>query len=200
MDEVDGMAGNEDRGGMAELIQLIKRSKIPIICMCNDRNSTKVRNLANYCFDLRFQKPRAEQIKAAMMSICFKEKINNKITPDALSQLIIGCNQDIRQVLHHLTMIKAGTREGGEKMDENKAKIEADRAQKTSIKMGPWDVCRKVFTASEHKSMSLIDKSDLFFHDYSIGPLFNQENYLVVTPEAAKFDAKKVFLKITYIQ
>ena len=44
MDEVDGMAGNEDRGGMGELIQLIKKSKIPVICMCNDRNSPKIRN------------------------------------------------------------------------------------------------------------------------------------------------------------
>ena len=193
MDEVDGMAGNEDRGGMGELIQLIKKSKIPVICMCNDRNSPKIRNLANYCFDLRFQKPRAEQIKAAMMSICFKEKI--KIAPDALTQLIIGCNQDIRQVLHHLTMIKAGSSEGQEKMNENQAKIEANKAQKTSIKMGPWDVCRKVFTATEQKGMSLIDKSSLFFHDYSIGPLFNQENYLVVTPEAANFDKKKVKTK-----
>ena len=196
MDEVDGMAGNEDRGGMAELIQIIKKSKIPVICMCNDRNSAKVRNLANYCFDLRFQKPRAEQIKSAMMSICFKEKV--KITPDALNQLIIGCNQDIRQVLHHLTLIKAGAKEGEEKLGTEKAKIEADRAQKTSIKMGPWDVCRKVFTASDHKGMSLIDKSDLFFHDYSIGPLFNQENYLAATPEAAKWDRNKV-LKITQL-
>lgn len=63
MDEVDGMAGNADRGGMAELIQLIKKSKIPIICMCNDRNHQKVRSLSNYCFDLRFQRPRVEQIK-----------------------------------------------------------------------------------------------------------------------------------------
>ena len=81
-------------------------------------------------------------------------------------------------------------------MDEAKAKVEADRSQKTSIKMGPWDVCRKVFTASEHKTMSLIDKSDLFFHDYSLAPLFNQENYLAVTPEAANFDSKKVRVKL----
>ena len=63
MDEVDGMAGNEDRGGMQELINLIKSTKVPIICMCNDRNSQKVRSLANYCFDLRFQRPRVDQIK-----------------------------------------------------------------------------------------------------------------------------------------
>mgnify|MGYP001797017826 FL=1 len=63
MDEVDGMAGNEDRGGMQELIQLIKSSHIPIICICNDRQSQKIRSLANHCFDLRFQRPRVEQIK-----------------------------------------------------------------------------------------------------------------------------------------
>ncbi|KAK6010855.1 hypothetical protein OSTOST_24078 [Ostertagia ostertagi] len=33
MDEVDGMSGTEDRAGIAELIQIIKESKIPIICI-----------------------------------------------------------------------------------------------------------------------------------------------------------------------
>lgn len=56
MDEVDGMGGNADRGGIAELIQFIRKTQIPIICICNDRNNQKIRNLANYCFDLRFTK------------------------------------------------------------------------------------------------------------------------------------------------
>lgn len=54
-----------------ELIQLIKQTKIPIICMCNDRNHTKVRSLSNYCFDLRFQRPRIEQIKVSMKTKYF---------------------------------------------------------------------------------------------------------------------------------
>lgn len=63
MDEVDGMAGNEDRGGLQELINLIKSTDIPIVCICNDRNNPKMRTLANYTFDLRFPKPRLEQIR-----------------------------------------------------------------------------------------------------------------------------------------
>ena len=55
MDEVDGMSAG-DRGGIAELILLIKKSKLPIICICNDRASVKVRSLANYCLDLRFRR------------------------------------------------------------------------------------------------------------------------------------------------
>ena len=31
MDEVDGMAGNEDRGGIAELIALLKTSKVRLL-------------------------------------------------------------------------------------------------------------------------------------------------------------------------
>ncbi|XP_059086267.1 replication factor C subunit 1-like [Tigriopus californicus] len=186
MDEVDGMAGNEDRGGIAELIQLVKKSQIPVICMCNDRNHQKIRSLANYCFDLRFQRPRVEQIKGAMMSIIFKEKIN--ITPDALTEVIAGCNQDVRQVLHHLSLIKA--RESSIKMTGTEAKTEADRSKKTSIKVGPFDVVRRVFSAKEQEGMSLMDKSDLFFQDYSLGPLFTQENYLLHVPKAAKGDPK----------
>lgn len=174
MDEVDGMAGNEDRGGVSELIQLIKTSRVPIICICNDRSQTKMRSLANYCFDLRFYKPKLEQIKGPMMSVAFKEGI--KIKPEALSEIIISCNYDIRQVLHSLSMLSAGatsiTKEslgGGE--------------GKTSIRKSPFDVVRKVFQPFDgRRELSLREKSDLFFTDYSLMPLFVQENYLQVKP------------------
>ena len=42
MDEVDGL-GAGDRGGSQALIRMIKKSHIPIICICNDRGSQKVR-------------------------------------------------------------------------------------------------------------------------------------------------------------
>ena len=51
---------------------------------------------------------------------------------------------------------------------------------------GPFDVCRKVFAGVEEAAtMSIHDKADLFFQDYSFGPLFVQENYIHVTPRCA---------------
>ncbi|KAM4049422.1 replication factor C subunit 1 [Anomaloglossus baeobatrachus] len=188
MDEVDGMAGNEDRGGVQELISLIKGSKIPIICMCNDRNHPKIRSLANYCFDLRFQRPRLEQIKGAMMSVAFKEGL--KIPPPAMNEVILGANQDIRQVLHNLSMWCASSKA----LTYDEAKSNANNAKK-DIKMGPFDVVRKVFVGGEETAhMTLIDKSDLFFHDYSMAPLFVQENYIHVKPAAAGGNVKKHLL------
>ncbi|XP_055642071.1 replication factor C subunit 1 [Toxorhynchites rutilus septentrionalis] len=178
MDEVDGMAGNEDRGGLQELIGLIKASHVPIICMCNDRNHQKMRSLVNYCFDLKFNKPKVEQIKGAMMSVCFKEGL--KLAPGVLDEIISGTGCDVRQTLNHLALYSTGA-----STNAAHAKKEAEAARK-DVKMGPWDVVRKVFSAEEHKTMSIHDKSDLFFHDYSMAPLFVQENYLKVTPKVPK--------------
>ena len=36
MDECDGV-GAGDRGGLQALMQVIKMSKTPIVCICNDR-------------------------------------------------------------------------------------------------------------------------------------------------------------------
>ncbi|VEN38222.1 unnamed protein product [Callosobruchus maculatus] len=176
MDEVDGMAGNEDRGGIQELMNLIKTSNFPIICMCNDRNHAKLRTFVNYCFELKFSKPKAEQIVGAMLSVCFKEGI--KIAPKALLEIITGTGCDIRQTLNHLTMWSAAEKN----VSFETAQKESEGAKKDTV-LGPWEVVRKVFTRAEHENMSLADKSRLFFFDYSIGPLFVQENYLSVVPK-----------------
>ena len=177
MDEVDGMAGNEDRGGMQGLIA------IPGICICNDRQHQKIRSLANYCYDLKFSKPRVEQIRGAMLSVCFKEGISLK--PEALDEIIMGANQDVRQVLHHLSMLASD-----KTLSTEKAKLEASKSKK-DMKLGPWEVVKKVFSADEHRGMSIHDKTALFFQDYSFGPLFVQENYPHVVPNASKGDVKR---------
>ena len=72
MDEVDGMGGG-DHGGLAELIQMIKNSRVPIICICNDRQSQKIKSLLPYCFDLKFKRPQKGQIAKAVISIAEAE-------------------------------------------------------------------------------------------------------------------------------
>lgn len=75
---------------------MIKSSCIPIICICNDHQSSKMRSLTNHCYLLTFTHPKVGQIKGAMMSICFKEKV--KIEPQVLIEIIMASGQDMRQV------------------------------------------------------------------------------------------------------
>lgn len=56
-----------------------------------------------------------------------------------------------------------------------------------NLRLGPFDVIRKVFAPHiDGKPVSFAEALELFFQDYSTGPLFVQENYLNVRPVAAK--------------
>ncbi|XP_020279206.1 replication factor C subunit 1 isoform X2 [Pseudomyrmex gracilis] len=168
MDEVDGMAGNEDRGGLQELVNLIKHTDVPIICICNDRFNTKMKTIVNYCYDLKFPKLRVEQIRSSMKSLCYKEKI--EISTQDLDHLIESTNHDIRQVINHLEFLSSQT--------SNTETI--NKPSKKDFKLGPFDVVKMAFNAEEQKKLDLNNKISLYFHDYNIAPLFIEENYLSV--------------------
>ena len=72
MDEVDGV-GAGDRGGIAALIRIIKATRCPIICICNDRQSQKLASLVNHCYDLKFQRPPIMAIKQLVMRVAKAE-------------------------------------------------------------------------------------------------------------------------------
>lgn len=188
MDEVDGMSGNEDRGGIQELIGLIKKTDIPIICMCNDREHRKMRSLINHVFELGFAKPSTQQIKGAAMTICFREGI--KIDGNTLEQMITTAGNDVRQVLNHLSMWAATHKNrNADVSDDNDTEYKLNQKD---ITFGPWQVTRKQLDYNSYQTMSLSERSRLFYHDYSLGPLFMQENYLNVNPyEYTKLKSKK---------
>ena len=57
----------------------------------------------------------------------------------------------------------------------------------TDHAQSPFDVVRLVFAPRNgNKELSLSEKSDLFFHDYSMAALFVQENYLSAKPASAR--------------
>jgi len=50
-----------------------------------------------------------------------------------------------------------------------------------------FDICRKTFASGdEMMRMTLSDKIDLFFHDYSLVPLFAYENYIGAIPYSSR--------------
>ncbi|KAJ2796510.1 DNA replication factor C complex subunit Rfc1, partial [Coemansia helicoidea] len=180
MDEVDGMSGG-DRGGGAELIQLIKRSRVPIICICNDRQSTKVRSLAGYCEDLRFRRPTEAQMRARLSTIAFRE--NLRIEPNAIGQLVKSTHNDIRQIIN--LMSSYALKNASMSYLDSKTFATANRKE---VAMGPFDAISKYLSCGENMELSFADKIDLYYSDYSIMPLFVQENYIDTWPNGAGGD------------
>ncbi|KAI9502182.1 replication factor RFC1 C terminal domain-containing protein [Coemansia spiralis] len=184
MDEVDGMSGG-DRGGSTELIQLVKRTRVPIICICNDRQSTKVRSLANYCEDMKFRRPTEQQMRARLNTIAFREGL--KLEPNAVAQLVQSTHNDIRQIINLLSSYSLN--KSSMSYMDSKA---FSTLNKKEVSVGPFDVIGKYLNGAENMGMSFADKLDLYYNDFSIIPLFVQENYIDNRP--ARADSELGFL------
>ncbi|KAF8318220.1 DNA replication factor C, large subunit [Clavulina sp. PMI_390] len=177
MDEVDGMSGG-DRGGVGALNALIKKTRIPIICIANDRRSQKIKPLLSTCYNMPFTKPTAQHIRSRLMTIALREKI--KIAPNVIDALIEGANSDIRQVLTMLSTWKLSH----DDMNFDEGKKLARENQKHMI-MTPYTILDRLlgpYTFSETSRETLNDKMDYYFQDHSFVPLFVQENYAKTTP------------------
>ncbi len=184
MDEVDGMSGG-DRGGLAELVLLLKQSLVPVICICNDRNNAKIKNLARYCVDLRFQRPTAIAIQGRIQAIAKKEGI---VFPSSKSnviqELVQSTGSDIRQILNVLNTYRQ-TSNAGSTSSKDKAP-------------------QSIFTATEHlftswRKESFSEKMQHYTNDTGAMPLMVHESYLKTVPEIANKlgggDKKKTELK-----
>lgn len=169
-DEVDGMSSG-DKGGTSAMIDIIKKARVPIICICNDRQSPKIRNLANYCYDIRFQKPNNEAVLNRVLQILMRENI--KGSKSAVRKVIEASGNDIRQVL---TALELWARTSSE-LTDSEAQASTDLSSKdTHIMTNNFEAASKLLNSSGSK---LKDRQDLFFIDYELIPLLVHENYLL---------------------
>ncbi|OLY80451.1 Replication factor C subunit 1 [Smittium mucronatum] len=178
MDEVDGMSGG-DRGGATELIKIISDTKVPIICICNDRMSQKIRSLANHCEDIRFKRPGYAQFRSRIMSICHREGL--KIDPAAADQLSTATQSDMRQVLNILSTWKLSR--DSMTYDEGK---KFSTINKKEVTVGPFEVIGRYLNSGSYRDMSFSEKINLYFNDFSLIPLMIQENYIENSSAQAK--------------
>ncbi|KAK1940127.1 Replication factor C subunit 1 [Phytophthora citrophthora] len=168
MDEVDGMSGG-DRGGTAELIQLIKKSKTPIICICNDRQSQKVRSLANYSFDLRMRRPTKVQIGKRLMEIGLKEGLH--MEKNAIEEAADRCGNDIRQLLTQMQRWRLTTTNITYADMVNPS---SQHNKDESLRLNPFSATQKIF----QRDISFDARNEAYFVDYDLMPLMVQENYI----------------------
>ncbi len=76
IDEVDGISGRHDYGGLAELNRIIDDSKHPIILTANDVSDSKFNNLRKKSEVLEFKPVGYLEIFDLLKKICEKEKVN----------------------------------------------------------------------------------------------------------------------------
>ncbi|CAL6300350.1 unnamed protein product [Bathycoccus prasinos] len=178
MDEVDGMSAG-DRGGISDLIDTIKRSKIPIICICNDRYSQKLKALQNHCFELNFQRPTKQQIHGRL-SLIMKEE-NFHMQSNELDTVIESCNGDIRLILNQLQLRKLRT--GSLSISGGK--------QLKDINLGVLSIV-DVLMGYGASSQTIDRRIALCFNEPDLVPLYIQENFPQMRPTHCCSDLQRL--------
>ncbi len=100
LDEVDGIAGNEDRGGVSAIIEIIEKSLVPVIMAANDPEIDKLRPLKKVCLLIRFHQTRIPLVIALLQKICLLEHIKTEF--EALEHIAQNSKGDVRSAINDL--------------------------------------------------------------------------------------------------
>jgi replication factor C large subunit len=100
LDEVDGIAGNEDRGGVNAILKIVEESLVPVIMAANDPDVDKLRPLKKVCFLVRFHEVRIPLIIALLQKICLLEHVKAEF--EALERIAQNSKGDVRSAVNDL--------------------------------------------------------------------------------------------------
>ena len=106
IDEIDGIAGREDFGGVGAVIKIVKESRFPIILTANNPYNTKLRSLRQHCQLVQFRKISIIDMENGLKKICAEEKI--KTDKEVLRQLAKISKGDLRAAINDLESIAQG--------------------------------------------------------------------------------------------
>jgi replication factor C large subunit len=105
LDEVDGISGREDTGGIDSLITIMKKPTIHVIMAANTKN-TKIKDLRKICkvIELNSIPPRLLMI---FLDHILKQE-NEKLSPDEKVSIVNNSKGDIRSMLNNAQSKCAG--------------------------------------------------------------------------------------------
>lgn len=149
VDEIDGMSSS-DRGGAAELNKAIEKTHVPIICICNDRQSKQACTIARSCLDLRFDPLGTDQIMHRLTEIARAERLPTT----KIKEIAISAAGDMRLALNALQMGATCTVD-------------------TNLRLDAFTATQMLF-----KRTGDLDSAErLVSVDYELGPLLAQQYY-----------------------
>jgi replication factor C subunit 1 len=147
-----------DYGFISTLVECIKESHIPIICICDDRYSQSIKPILNYCYDIKLSKPTFNEVYPLIYKVVTTEKI--KISKSGVDKLYDMSNGDIRFILNALQL-------GIKKSDISK------NIQTANI----FDITGKLLSLET----DLEEKMRYYWLSNDINTLMIQENYISST-------------------
>ena len=157
---VSDIDSGNDYGFISTLIECIKETQIPIICICDNRYDQSIKTVLPYCIDMKMKKPTYQEIYPLIYDVVMKEKI--RVKESQLKNLYEQSNGDIRFMLNTLQF---GINFNNNKMNDVK---------KTVQSLNVFETTGKLLSMDE----SIESKYETYWLSNDLHTLMVQENYI----------------------
>ncbi|KZX17017.1 holliday junction ATP-dependent DNA helicase RuvB [Methanobrevibacter cuticularis] len=163
LDEVDGIHGNEDRGGTRAINKIIKDTQHPIVMTANDFYSKRLTSVKPKCKVIKLNKVHTNSINALLKRIASKEGIN--ADNEAIKTIAKNSNGDMRSALNTLQVLT----DESKKLDMGDLDAISQKDNTNNI----FDTVRRVLKS---KSIDKIKKSMMMDEDPTMVMEYIAEN------------------------
>ena len=117
IDEVDGLSGTKDRGGISALVKLMESTAFPVVCTATDPFDKKFSTLRKKSTMIEFSELEHKDIFEALKGICAKESIDH--SDEDLKTLARRAGGDLRAAINDLQILAGENRKlDKEEMDK----------------------------------------------------------------------------------
>ena len=106
LDELDGLIGTADRGGVKAITEIAKTAQCPIVLIANNAYDPRFSNLRSYCILIEFKKPPAGEVTKHLKRICTCEGI--QADEEALKFIAQRSGGDVRSAVNDLQALAQG--------------------------------------------------------------------------------------------
>jgi replication factor C large subunit len=158
LDEVDGISGREDTGGLDILIDLMKEPTVPVIMAANEK-SLKIRKLVKACKMVEFSPVPSRLLLLLLDHILQSEGV--KLGPGDRTSIVDNSRGDIRSLLN-----SAQSRAAGYSTISNKDVVDVDIA---------YAINGYFNAGSIEQAMQFITKADVLYPDPRYRPTSPEE-------------------------
>jgi len=106
LDELDGLTGTADKGGVKATTDIVKTAQSPIVLIANNAYDPRFSNLRSYCLLIEFKKPPASEVMKHLKRICVLEGI--QADENALRFIAQRSEGDVRSAVNDLQALGQG--------------------------------------------------------------------------------------------
>ena len=106
LDELDGLTGTADKGGVGAITEIVKTAMCPVVLISNNAYDPRFTNLRSHCLLIEFKKPPVGEVAKHLKRICEHEGILAE--ESALKFIAQRSEGDIRSAVNDLQALAQG--------------------------------------------------------------------------------------------